>query len=82
MDHRLRAVATLYVLGLLGVFLVAVPWTAVWDRATLAFVPTTLGGLVRSGWFRGAVCGLGALDLLAAAEEAGGLWRSVKHGNH
>ncbi|MDX1387917.1 MAG: hypothetical protein R3344_01925 [Acidobacteriota bacterium] len=78
MDTRLRAVASLYILGLVGVFLVAVPWTPIWDRATLAFVPTALGGVVRSGWFRGAVCGLGALDLLAAAEEAGELWRSLK----
>ena len=78
MNVSLRTVAVLYVLGLLGVFLMTVPWTPVWDRATLAFVPTALGGWVRSGWFRGLVCGLGAIDLAAAADEASNLWRSMR----
>jgi hypothetical protein len=78
LNVRLRTVVVLYILGLLGVFLMTVPWTSIWDRATLAFVPTALGGWVRSGWFRGLVCGLGAVDLLAAADEAGNLWRSMR----
>ncbi len=71
---RLSAALGVYLFGGLGVFLVAVPWTAIWDEATLVFVPTAIGTWIRAGWFRGLVSGLGALDLLVAAHDAGHLW--------
>ena len=39
-----------------------------------------LGPWVRSGWVKGAVSGLGALDLLVALQEAGILWQSLRSG--
>lgn len=75
---RIRTAMIVYAFAVLGVFLMAVPWTSVWDQATLVLLPTVPGGWVRSGWIRGAISGLGALDLLAAAEEAGALWQSMR----
>jgi hypothetical protein len=74
---RLQTAMTLYVFGALGLFLLAVPWTSVWDQVAIALLPQALGGWVRSGWVRGAVSGLGALDLVAAAREARALWRGL-----
>lgn len=69
MQPRVRAAVSLYVFATLGVFLLAAPWSAIWDFATSFLLPTSLGGWIRSGWARGAVSGLGALDLLAAIQE-------------
>ena len=75
---RIRSAMILYFYGVLGMFLLTVPWTPVWDQATLAFLPTSIGGWMNSGWARGAVTGLGALDLCAAAQEAGLVWRRLR----
>jgi len=75
---RIQTAMALYAFGVLGLFLLAVPWTSVWDQVTLALLPKALGGWVRSGWVRGAVSGLGALDLVAAAREARALWRELR----
>ena len=80
MIARLQTAMTLYVFGALGLFLLAVPWTSVWDQVAIALLPQALGGWVRSGWVRGAVSGLGALDLAAASKEAATLWRAVRAG--
>jgi hypothetical protein len=77
---RIRTALTLYVFGVLGAFLMAVPWTPIWDHATLAFAQYPLGPWIRSGWVRGAVTGLGALDVLVALQEAGLLWQSLRGG--
>jgi len=75
---RIQTVLTIYVFAVLGVFLLFVPGTSIWDQVTLVFLPPGLGSWARSGWVRGAVSGLGALDLIAAAQEAGVLWRSLR----
>jgi hypothetical protein len=75
---RIQIALAVYAFAVLGVFLLTVPWTSIWDRATLAFAPTMVGRWVRSGWFRGAVSGLGMLNCLAAIQEAGSLWRSLR----
>jgi len=75
---RLQIAINLYTFSVLGIFLAAVPWTPMWEQATLAFGSDVLCAWVRSGWARGAVSGLGALDLLVAAQEACVLWRSFR----
>ena len=83
-DHviaRIRTALVLYLFGALGLFLLAVPWTSVWDDVTAALLPQAIGDWVGSGWARGAVSGLGALDLVAAVREARSLWRGLRSGS-
>jgi hypothetical protein len=75
---RIRTALALYAFGALGMFLLAVPWTPVWDQVTRTLLPEALGGWARSGWVRGAVSGLGALDLVTAAKEARSLWNGLR----
>lgn len=77
MVSRIQTALNLYMFAVLGTFLVAVPWTPVWEQATIPLVPTVLGSWARSGFTRGVVSGVGMLDLLVAAQEAGALWRSL-----
>ncbi len=75
---RIQLVFNVYVLSVLGIFLVAIPWTPVWEQASALLALTALGPWVRSGWARGVVSGLGSLDLIAASQEAGDLVRSFR----
>ena len=70
----------LYAFGVLGLFLIAVPWTPVWDQVTRTLLPQALGEWVGSGWVRGAVSALGVLDLVTAAREARSLWHGIRAG--
>ncbi len=69
-----------YLFAGLGVFLMIAPWTPLWEKGTLVFATTALGGWLESGWFRGAVSGLGLLDLLAALSDATALRRILRGG--
>lgn len=74
---RLQIVILLYAFFVVGVVLVAFPWTPLWERSLSFFLPTALAPFARSGWVRGAVSGIGLVDLLAASQEAGALLRSL-----
>ena len=80
MGSTLRAALHAYVFGLVGVFLLAAPWSPLWDNVTLVLSPTEWAGVARSGWVRGLVSGLGALDLWVAIGSAAELWRAVRAG--
>lgn len=80
LESRIRAAIALYAFLVLGLFLLVAPWTPVWNRAAVGLLSTSLGGTVRSGWLRGLVSGLGALNLVLALEVAGELWRSLRAG--
>ena len=71
----------LYAFAALGLFLVVAPWTPVWDQATLLLLPTSVGPWATSGWVRGAVSGLGALDLVVALQVGTELRRAMKRPN-
>jgi hypothetical protein len=77
---RIRTALTLYVFGVLGAFLLAVPWSPLWDHATLFVAQYAFGSWVRSGWVKGLVSGVGALDLWVAVQEAGILWQGLRGG--
>ena len=70
MISRLRTAFLVYAFAALGVFLIAVPWSPVWETSTAGYLPTLAGPLLRSGFVRGLVSGLGALNLVAAWSEA------------
>lgn len=70
MTSRLKTAFLVYLFAALGVFLVAVPWSPVWASSTAGFLSTFAGPWLRSGFLRGLVSGLGALNLIAAWSEA------------
>jgi len=72
---RIRAVLWVYAFGVLGIFLVAAPWTPVWDQAAFVLLPVPAVGWIGSGWARGAISGLGLLNLMTAGRDAGAWWR-------
>jgi hypothetical protein len=72
---RIGSTLSLYAFAMLGLFLVVAPWTPVWTHATYALLPRHVGRWVLSGWVRGCVSGLGALDLAIALRVALDLWR-------
>jgi hypothetical protein len=70
---RLLTAFLVYLFAALGVFLIVAPWTPLWEMSTAGYLPTALGPCLRSGFARGLVTGLGALNLMAAWSEARGL---------
>jgi hypothetical protein len=72
---RVGVALSLYAFGVLGLFLLVAPWTPAWTQATYALIPKPVGRWVLSGWTRGIVSGLGALDLLIAMQLGLELWR-------
>jgi hypothetical protein len=69
---------SLYAFTVLGMFLLVAPWSPVWEQATHALFPARLGIWVRTGWVRGLVSGLGALDLAVAFQVGRELWSAMR----
>ncbi len=80
MQSRIGAALSLYTFAVLGLFLCVAPWTPVWTQATYALLPERVGRWVLSGWVRGIVSGLGALDLVIAVQVGGEMWRRLRLG--
>jgi len=75
---RIRHILIVYAYAAVGVFLLAAPWSPVWEMVMVAFSPTPAGELLRSGTVRGFVSGLGGLNLWVALQEGSELWRSIR----
>jgi hypothetical protein len=60
-----------------GLLLVLVPWSPVWERNYFMDAVPALEGLAKSGFVRGAVTGLGIVNLVAGLVELRSLfsWR-------
>jgi hypothetical protein len=67
---RLLTAFLVYLFAALGVFLLVAPWSPLWEMSTAGYLPTRLGPWLRSGYVRGLVSGIGALNLRAAWGEA------------
>jgi hypothetical protein len=52
-----------------GFVLLVAPWTTFWDRNYFMDVVPQVRGLLTSNYFRGAVSGLGVIDLCAGIAE-------------
>jgi len=69
--RRLLFVALLLEAGLL---LVLIPWSAFWDRNYFVEAVPAFGALLTNNFVRGAVSGLGLVNLLAALAELADLF--------
>ena len=87
MVERLTVIFFIILCFLLGFYLILSPWDTLFgpwaDNYLLAFVSdksglTTLQKVVASTWFRGAITGLGVLNLLIAFWEIVNFNKSVK----
>ena len=70
--RRLLIIALLIELGLL---LIVVPWSAYWERNYFAQLSPAVGALITNNYVRGAVTGLGAVNLFAALADLSALVR-------
>jgi hypothetical protein len=76
--NRLLAVAFILFCFEIGLFLMFVPWSALWEHNILLGYSFTLRGLLLNNFVRGAVSGLGGVDVLLGVSELGRLWKSFK----
>ncbi len=61
--RRLLIIALLIELGLL---LIVIPWSAYWERNYFAQVSPAVNAVVTNNYIRGAITGLGTVNLFAA----------------
>lgn len=61
--RRLLVVALLIELGLL---LMVIPWSAYWERNYFAQLSPMVNAVITNNYMRGAITGLGAVNLFAA----------------
>ena len=59
-----------------GLLLVLIPWSAFWDRNYFVGWSPAIGALLTSNYLRGAVTGLGLINVWAAVGELGDLFGS------
>jgi hypothetical protein len=75
--NRLLAVAFILFCFEIGLFLVFVPWSSLWEHnVLLTYLP--LRGLLLNNFVRGAVSGLGVIDLLLGLGELNQFWKSLR----
>jgi hypothetical protein len=67
MNRVLRVVLLLLWLEL-GLILILVPWSEIWEMNYFLYQYPSLGFLLKNAYFRGAVSGLGLLNVLLALE--------------
>ena len=75
---RLLAVAFILFCFEIGLFLVFVPWSPLWEHNVLLVYSLTLHRFVLNNFVRGAVSGLGVVDLGLGLYELGRFWKSLK----
>jgi ABC-type transport system involved in cytochrome c biogenesis permease subunit len=61
-----------------GLLLVLIPWSAFWERNYFVEWSSTLGALLTNNYFRGAITGLGVLNVWAALAELSDMFASRK----
>ena len=66
---RLLAIAFILFCLEIGLFLVFVPWSGLWEHNFLLGYVPLLRGLILNNFFRGAVSGLGVIDMLIGITE-------------
>ncbi len=64
-----------------GLLLVLIPWSAFWDRNYFVEWSVAFGALLTSNYTRGAITGLGLINVWAALGELGEVFGSRKSDN-
>ena len=76
--NRLLAIALILFCFEIGLFLVFVPWSRLWENNVLLAHSFHLRGFLLNNFFRGAVSGLGVVDLALGFVELGRFWKSFR----
>ena len=53
----------------IGFVLIVIPWSAFWDRNYFVQLAPVLGDVITNNFFRGAVSGLGVINIVAGLAE-------------
>jgi hypothetical protein len=61
-----------------GLLLVFVPWSASWDRNYFASIAPVIGEAIRNPYVRGAVSGLGLINIVAGLAELFSMFSSSR----
>ena len=77
--HRLLAIAFIVFCFEVGLFLIVVPWSSLWENNLLLSYLPRLRPLLLSYFVRGAVSGLGLIDFWFGITEAFNFRRSGRH---
>ena len=76
--NRLLAVAFILFCFEIGLFLIFVPWSTLWETNVLLTYSFSLRNFVLNNFVRGAVSGLGIIDVLLGFLELAVFWKSLK----
>jgi hypothetical protein len=73
--HKLGTLLFILISFEVGVFLLIFPWMQFWDHNTIASLTPWMRELWDSPYFRGALSGLGVVNIYIALGEVFRLWR-------
>jgi hypothetical protein len=76
--NRVLAVAFILFCFEIGLFLMFVPWSGLWENNSLLAYAPGLRAIILNNFFRGAVSGLGVIDFLLGASELALFWKSFR----
>jgi hypothetical protein len=76
--NRVIAVAFILFCFEIGLFLMFVPWSALWEHNVFLAYSFRLRGLLLNNFVRGGVSGLGVIDVFLGLSELRYFWKSLK----
>ena len=76
--NRLLAIAFILFCFEIGIFLLLVPWTGLWEHNFLLDYSPALRQIILNNFFRGAVSGLGVIDCLIGLFEVSYFWKALR----
>jgi hypothetical protein len=75
--NRVIAVAFILFCFEIGLFLMFVPWSALWEHNVFLAYSFRLRGLLLNNFVRGGVSGLGVIDVFLGLSELRYFWKSL-----
>ena len=76
--NRLLAIAFILFCLEIGIFLMFVPWSSLWENNFLLLYSAHLRAVLLNNFVRGAVSGLGFIDCLLGLSELRHFWKSLR----